>query len=366
MKKIHVSFNTSKQEYPIIIGQNVLSKISKLIPLSRNTKIFIITDNHVKPHFLKKVLANLPQTTKYIVLLPGEKSKTIQTVETIWTAMSDARLDRKSLVLNLGGGVIGDMGGFAASTYMRGIDFIQIPTTLLSQIDASVGGKTGIDFAGIKNLIGTFQQPLAVLIDTETLKTLPKRELISGFGELIKHGLIADEAYFKKVISKKPKDFSLDELAELIIKSCEIKKKIVENDQREKGNRKMLNFGHTVGHAIESLSLDTEKPLLHGEAISIGLVVEAKISQLLSMISDTDFEEIKHGIKKCELPFTLPKELRTSNFSKKFLQKMKKDKKNEHGKNNFTLLNKLGKAVINQHVSDKLVIKALKEIIDEK
>ncbi|HSA84312.1 MAG TPA: 3-dehydroquinate synthase, partial [Patescibacteria group bacterium] len=278
MKILTINIPTAQKQYPILIGNELIGNLTNHIDINNYSRIFIVTDNIVAPLFLKKLLQTLPEGTAAITLSSGEKEKNIVTVGKIWSAMKENNLDRKSLVINLGGGVIGDMGGFAASTYMRGIDFLQIPTTLLSQIDASVGGKTGVDFAGIKNLVGSFQQPIGVIIDTQTLKTLPKREFLSGFGEMIKHGLIADKTYFELVTSKQPQSFSQEELINLIARSCEIKKTIVEQDETENGLRKLLNFGHTIGHAIESLSLETEMPLLHGEAVAIGMVAEAKVA----------------------------------------------------------------------------------------
>jgi 3-dehydroquinate synthase len=357
MKQLQLTINNQPKHYSIVIGQNIFGNINEIINLQKYSKHLVITDENIAPHFLNKLLEKLPEGTAHIILSPGEKAKTIETVQKIWTAMKDFGLDRKSLVINLGGGVIGDMGGFAAATYMRGIDFLQIPTTLLSQIDSSVGGKTGIDFAGIKNLVGTFNQPVGVLIDVQVLQTLPKRELISGFGEMIKHGLIADKTYFEKVTSKQPADFSQEELIDLIARSCEIKKEIVENDETEKGNRKLLNFGHTIGHAVESLSLETEASLLHGEAVSIGMIAEAKISALQNLISEEDVQKIEEALNKTGLP-TSTSNLQTNTV----LEKMQTDKKNERGQINFTLLSSIGSAVINQHVSDETTVQAIEFI----
>ena len=358
MKKVSITIQNTEKTYDIILGKDILPNISTYFALDKYSQIFIITDENIAPLFLDKLRSSLPGEIKHIVLQPGENAKTIKTVEYIWNGMKDAGLDRKSLVINLGGGVIGDMGGFAASTFMRGLDFINIPTTLLSQVDASVGGKTGFDFAGIKNLVGTFNQPIGVIIDTKTLETLPKREFISGFAEMIKHGLIADKTYFEKVTSKKPEAFSQEELAELITTSCEIKKHIVENDETEKGMRKLVNFGHTIGHAIESLSLTTEKPLLHGEAISIGMVAEAKISQLTNLLSEADSKKIKQVLKATDLPTEI-----TKIETKDVFTKMQSDKKNEKGEINFTLLSAIGKAEFNQKVSNENIQKGLSEIL---
>jgi 3-dehydroquinate synthase len=242
---------------------------------------------------------------------------------------------------------------------MRGIDFINIPTTLDAQIDASIGGKTGINFAEIKNLIGTFNQPKAVIIDIQTLNTLPKRVFISSFAEIIKHGLIADKNYFEIVTSKHPNDFSKQEIMEIIIRSCEIKKEIVQNDETEQGQRKLVNFGHTIGHAVEAVSLETAQPLLHGEAISIGMVAEATLSKFLGYLTEKEIHVIKEALQKIGLPVKI-KDL----DKKAIFEKMRSDKKNEKGKIAFTLLEKFGKGIFNQYVEEELIEKALEEILE--
>ena len=354
MKQLIINIPTVQKHYPILIGTNLLETLSQHIHLEKYYRLFVITDENVAPHFLEKVTKSLPETTPTLILPSGEKTKTIDTLQKIWMAMKESKLDRKSLVINLGGGVIGDMGGFAAATYMRGVSFLQIPTTLLSQIDASVGGKTGVDFAGIKNFIGSFIQPIGVIIDVQTLKTLPKREFHSGFAEIIKHGLIADKTYFDKTMSKKPNEFSEEELIELITRSCEIKKEIVEQDEKEMGIRKLVNFGHTIGHALESVSLESSHPLLHGEAVALGVLAETKIAQLQGMISEQTLEVIKIALENAELPATTK-----IDDKDKLLQKMQSDKKNIDGKINFTLLVAIGKGEINQSVPENIISLAL-------
>lgn len=358
MKKITVNLpDVLNQEYSIFIDKNLLEQLEALVDLSNYSQIAIVTDINLKSH-LEIILNNLKTKPLVVTIEAGEEHKTIDTVQTIWNQLIDAKCDRKTLIINLGGGVIGDMGGFVASTYMRGIDFINIPTTLLSQVDASVGGKTGIDFAGLKNLIGTFNQPKAVIIDIETIKTLPDREFVSGFGEIVKHGLIIDKAYFQKVVSKKPKEFSEDELIDIIANSCDIKKGIVENDPKEMGIRKILNFGHTIGHAIEALSLDTNHPLLHGEAISLGMIAEAKLSQLVGNISDQDVELIKNSLENSGLPINIG-----NTNAEKIFEKIAGDKKNSFGEIRWTLLKQLGEAIYDQNVNEDLVKKALEYVL---
>lgn len=356
MKKIILRISNNQQtECSIFVGSGLMGKISTLLDIKKYSKIFIITDQNTKPLFLKKLIASLPIESDFISLPAGEKAKNIANIQEIWRRLAKGQFDRKSLCLNLGGGVIGDMGGFAASTFMRGMDFINIPTTLLAQVDASAGGKTGIDFLGIKNLIGTFNQPAAVIVDTDALSTLPKREFLSGFAEIIKHGLTVDKKHFEKVTAKHPLKFSKDELIDIISKSIQLKINVVESDPTENGKRKVLNFGHTIGHAIESLSLETKTPLLHGEAISIGMIAEAKISHLRKLLSLKDLQLIEKVLVRAGLPTSV------DNLQKDdILKKMQLDKKNERGKVNFTLLKGIGKAIVNQNVSASIVRQVLK------
>ncbi len=341
----------------IFIGKGIVADIQKIITLEQYSQVFLIADKNVPSAVIKKIIQSISKKTTLLEITSGEKEKNITTIQKIWTAMHDVDLDRASLVMNIGGGVLTDMGGFAASTYMRGIDFINVPTTLLSQVDASVGGKTGIDFAGIKNIIGTFTQPKAVMIDVQTLQSLPNREFISGFGEIIKHGIIADAAYFSLVTSKHPLSFTQDELIEIIEKSCEIKAKIVSVDEKESGERKRLNFGHTIGHAVESVKLETAHPLLHGEAVSIGMNAAAEISQEMGLLKKDERELIKKSLQNADLPVTIS-EIPVAAI----LQKMKSDKKNQNGKLQFTLIHGIGQAVYNQDVSEDIIRRAIENI----
>lgn len=254
------------------------------------SKIVVVVDENTLQHCYPLIRNILPEHT-LIEILSGEENKNLITCEHIWGIMTDAQLDRHSLVINLGGGVIGDMGGFCAATYKRGIDFVQIPTTLLAQVDASVGGKLGIDFRGFKNHIGVFTQPQRVLIDSKFLETLPKRELRSGFAEVIKHCLIRDSEMFETISRKTLEE---QDFAALIAHSVAIKKEIVAEDPTEKGLRKILNFGHTIGHAVETFYLDkgTER-FFHGEAIAIGMIAETHISCKRNLVSEQTLSQIK-------------------------------------------------------------------------
>jgi 3-dehydroquinate synthase len=359
MKKITITFPARpEQAYAIYIATNAIEEIASLHDLGGYSKVFVVTDETIQPLLFDKLVAALPVKAAPIILPAGEKQKTIGNIQKIWTAMLEAGCDRKSLVINLGGGVIGDMGGFAASTYMRGVDFLNIPTTLLSQVDASVGGKTGFNFGGVKNLIGTFNQPVAVIIDPETLDGLPKREFLSGFAEVIKHGLVADAGYFKEITAKPPLEFTKAELEEIISRSCQIKTDIVQHDVAEGGHRKLINFGHTVGHAVEALSLETDTPLLHGEAVSIGMLAEARISQRLGKLSPEEAQQIEQALSGAGLPTSV-----ASLSIDDVLAKMQSDKKNDSGNINFTLLDGIGRAVYNQRVDQPVVVEVLQTVV---
>jgi len=285
-----------------------------------------------------------------IQIKSGEEEKNLETCAFIWQKLTNWQFDRKALLINLGGGVIGDMGGFCAATYKRGIDFIQIPTTLLSQVDASVGGKLGIDFQGFKNHIGVFCLPKKVLIDTQFLKTLPFAEVRSGFAEVIKHSLIADKEEWKN-ISKL--DFLNMDWNRLVAHSLAIKEKVVRQDPTEKGLRKILNFGHTVGHAVETFYLDKNR-LLHGEAIAVGMIAEAWLSCSLGMISETDFYEIEAYLKKVYEKVAInPYDLQ------EIAQNALQDKKNESGKIKASLLTDLGSCGFDVDISIPQIIASL-------
>lgn len=337
-----------------IIGKNLLEKINTLFDFSKFSMIAVLTDDVIQMSLISQIgliRKSLNRELTVITIPSGESQKNIETVKKIWKQMFDEGLDRRSLLINLGGGVVCDMGGFAASTFMRGIDFLNVPTTLLAQVDAGIGGKTGIDFIDIKNGIGIFKDPIGTIIDVETLKTLPKRELTAAFGEIIKHGVISGREYFSLVTSKKPEEFDQDELIEIIKRSIKIKSDIVKKDPKEDGLRKVLNFGHTIGHAIESLSWKTNNPLLHGEAVAIGMIAEARLS-------GKDLLIIEESLKKIGLPVKV-KNIKSEDIMSMILT----DKKNSAGKINWSLPKKIGKVEINIEVSEEKVIKAIKSII---
>ena len=309
-------------DYSIWIGKNSFSKLD----ISNYSQVAILVDENTK----RDCLSKLPQIENALIIeiKSGEEYKNISTCSFIWKQLTINNFDRNSLLINLGGGVIGDMGGFCAATYKRGLEFIHIPTTLLAMVDASVGGKLGIDFKGFKNQIGLFNNPKAVLISSEFLETLAESELKSGFAEVVKHALISDNSLWLKL---KNTPFTDLDWEDIIDTSVQIKNKIVLADPFEKGERKKLNFGHTFGHAIESYYLEKRTPISHGEAVFMGMILETKISDL----SESDKNEIKNYVLS---NFALPYTPKKSSLHKFLIN----DKKNQHGKINFTLLNGIG------------------------
>jgi 3-dehydroquinate synthase len=334
-----------------VIINSVTESLPAFLASKSYSKIHVIVDSHTKRFCYPTIKPLLPKHTLTQIKF-GEEEKNLNTCSKIWEDMTTASLDRHSLVINLGGGVIGDMGGFCAATYKRGIDFIQIPTTLLSQVDASVGGKLGIDFWGLKNHIGVFQIPTSVLIDANFLKTLPQNELRSGFAEIMKHCLIMDKDKWD-VIRKK--DFEEQNFEDLIAHSVAIKQKIVAEDPTEKGLRKILNFGHTLGHAIETYFLGKPKQhLLHGEAIAIGMFCEAFISFRRDMISLRKLYEIE------ELVFsTYGRAIIKESDFKAIINLTAQDKKNKGSEVRFSLLEDIDKCGYDYVVSKKEMMQAL-------
>lgn len=274
-----------------------------------------------------------------IKIKSGEEQKNLKTATKIWQSLTDKEFDRKGLMINLGGGVIGDMGGFCAATYKRGISFVQIPTTLLSMVDASVGGKLGIDFNGFKNHIGVFNQPDAVYIFPGFLRTLDRKEVRSGFAEVIKHCLIRDKSKFEEILKITIEDINNPHFdwSDLIKHSIEIKAKVVTEDPKEAGLRKILNFGHTLGHAVETYFLNLEHKLLHGEAIAIGMITEAFLSYKRNMISEADLQKIQNYILKIYGKVEI-----TSAQINEIVPLTLQDKKNSHGKVKFSLIREIG------------------------
>jgi 3-dehydroquinate synthase len=323
------------KERNIFLCKNAGEELAALLKQITYSKVCVIVDENTREHCLPRVISHL-SSPLIIEVKSGEENKTLITCEHIWSAMTEASFDRHSLVINLGGGVIGDMGGFCASTYKRGIRFIQVPTTLLSQVDASVGGKLGVDFNGFKNHIGVFAEPTAVIVDNHFFATLPQREIRSGYAEVLKHCLIADKSRWD---SLKGRAIDKVDLLEIAGHSIEVKAKVTAEDPKETGLRKILNFGHTIGHAIESHYLETSDKLLHGEAIAIGMIAEAKVAQNKGFISDEECNDIKMSIIAV---FGQPKIPKTA--YEEIIPLTLQDKKNNNGTVLAALLQAVGTA----------------------
>lgn len=339
----------------IVFGQEVYEKLNSYLKETQPSKLFLLVDTRTQKHcasyFLQQLETNTP--IEIIEIEAGEEYKTIETCNGVWQTLSDLDADRKSLMLNLGGGVVTDLGGFVASTFKRGVSYINIPTTLLAMVDASVGGKTGVDLGNIKNQIGVISNAEMVLIDVGYLATLPQNQMKSGLAEMLKHGLIQDQAYWKKMSDLS--QLSLTDLEQLIYESVLIKNKVVTEDLNEDGIRKTLNYGHTLGHAIESyfLTNSEKRTLLHGEAIAIGMILAAYISNRITDLSHEEVTEIKTVLLQ-----TFEKVSFTEADIEQIIELLKYDKKNSHGNINFVLLEKIGQCKIDCIVPNDLIYQA--------
>ncbi len=348
-----------KRSYPIYIGEDLFSNPTLLSNHIQNKNVFIISNEKVAPLYLKDVLKNLEQYTVHsLVLADGEKYKSLDTMNHIYTELLEKRCDRDTTLIALGGGVVGDITGFAAATYQRGINFIQIPTTLLAQVDSSVGGKTGVNHALGKNMIGAFYQPQCVIANLTTLNTLEDRELSAGIAEIIKYGLIHDSSFFAwlesnidKLVARNP-----DILAYAVNHSCEIKAQIVAEDELETtGKRALLNYGHTFGHAIETGA--GYGVWLHGEAVACGMLMAANLSLKQKNISDDNYSRIQHLLNRANLPIVPPSNMDVDNF----LKIMSIDKKTRAGKLHLILLRDIGNAVLTSDFPESLLKDTLKD-----
>ncbi|MBN1822205.1 MAG: 3-dehydroquinate synthase [Prolixibacteraceae bacterium] len=346
----------SKINSEILFSRGVVSELSEIINRYPKGKVFLSTETTVKelcfPVIMEFVVSLQIQE---IVILSGEQNKKIESVGKIWEFLSKNGADRKSLLINLGGGMLTDLAGFAASTFKRGIDFVNIPTTLLAQVDASVGGKTGINFNGLKNEVGTFREPNAVLINVDFLKTLGRENFISGFAEMIKHGLIKSQDHLNELQDFDFQNIDYNLLEKMIGHSVEVKKYFVENDPTEKGIRKALNFGHTIGHAFESLAMEQNRPVLHGFAVAYGMIAELYLSMKKMGFPEDKLNELVNWINRIYGKFNLVE----SDFERLF-SLMTHDKKNENNRINFTLIQNVGEVVINQVCSEDEIIESLK------
>ncbi len=332
------------QGYEVSIGAIEESDLNSWIEekFSNSKKIVLLDENGLK-HCWSYLHSQVPalNDAEIIEVESGEKNKNIETCTGIWSALADMNVSRHDLIINLGGGVIGDMGGFIASTFKRGMHFVQVPTTLLAQVDASIGGKVGVDLNHMKNMIGVINQPNGVYVDTNFLKTLPSNHLKSGLAEIIKHGLVSDQKYWNKICDKKYQ--SVKDFGDLVNQSVHIKNGIVNQDPYEQNVRKKLNFGHTIGHAIEAYSLESAmKSLLHGEAIAIGMICESFLSYKKDLLSEEELASITTFINELYPAFIMNEVI-----YHRLIEFMKNDKKNRAGEINFTLLNGIGDSSIN-------------------
>lgn len=359
-ERLPILYN-KKPCYDIVFTKTFDELIPELQALGNleSRRVCIITDTKVDELYGNEVLRvlqdNCLKAVKY-AFPNGEEHKNLDTVKEIYTFLIQEGFDRKDLLLALGGGVVGDTTGYVAATYLRGIDFVQVPTTLLAQTDSSIGGKTGVDFDGYKNMVGAFKMPKLVYMNLSVLQTLDDRQFFSGFAEVMKHGLIRDALFYQWLIENMYEicDRELDVLQEMLMRSCTVKKLVVEKDPTEQGERALLNFGHTIGHAIEKYK---NFQLCHGECIALGAVAAAYISWKREMLSMEEYYEIRDMY----VPFNLPISIEDID-PKEILRLTKSDKKMESGQIKFVLLKKIGKAVLDKSVTDEEILDAIGEI----
>lgn len=347
--------------YPIYFEENFSQLAEALVTVGlSDKKLCIVTDTNVAPLYLSSLeesLTNVSADVSSFIFEAGEPHKNLETVQKLYVHLIEHGLDRKSVLVALGGGVVGDLTGFAAATYLRGIDFIQVPTTLLSQVDSSVGGKTGVDFQQYKNMVGAFHQPKLVYMNMSTLQSLPAVEFACGMGEILKTGLICDPDFYHFVYENAEQIRTLDTqlLAKMIRRCCEIKAGVVERDPKEQGERALLNLGHTIGHAVEKLM---NFKLLHGQCVGIGLVAAAAVSRNRGLLTVEEYYEICNGCKRYDLPVKVEGLTATA-----ILAASKKDKKMESGQIKFVLMNGVGKSFIDKTVTDAELLTGIQEIL---
>ena len=353
MKTLHVKLgDNGERSYPIYIGQNLLSQPDLISPYIAGSQVLIVSNETIAPLYLDKVKTTLSAYDVQTVILPdGEQYKNLDVLNSIFDALLTAKFDRTCTLVALGGGVVGDMTGFAAASYQRGVNFIQIPTTLLAQVDSSVGGKTGVNHPQGKNMIGAFHQPRCVIADSDTLNTLEDNQLSAGIAEVIKYGLIRDmdftawlEENMQKLLQRDP-----EALSYAIEKSCRCKAEIVAEDEKESGVRALLNLGHTFGHAIETSS--GYGNWLHGEAVATGMLMAADLSMRIGNLNNKDVERVDNILDMAMLPTRAPHHMDYEHF----IELMAVDKKARAGKINFILFNKLGDAVVTNQFDDNLL-----------
>ena len=363
MSLIKLQINTGNQKYPIMIGNNILNKLQVLLKknMINFNQCLVVVDKNIPKKLINKVLNSLPKKKiSFHYFNANEKNKNQKSVDKILSILLSKNFNRNDCLISVGGGITGDISGFAASIFKRGLKFVNIPTTLLSQVDSSIGGKTGINNKYGKNLIGAFYQPSLVISDIKFLNSLPKRELICGYGEILKHALIADKKFFLFLNKNKFRILNLESpfIEKTIFKSCSIKKKVIETDEKELNVRKILNFGHTFGHAYEA-TLGYSKKLNHGEAVILGMMTAVKFSLLNKILSIKDFKLIENHFDELNLSINIKKKFSTNDLSK-ILSFMKKDKKNNTKKINLVLLKKIGSPVYKLQFNENQIASFLK------
>lgn len=347
--------------YDIVFSSDFNNIVGELLKLNiENKRLCIVTETNVGPLYaeeLKKLIA--PHCKKIIIhqFKAGESEKNVDTINDIYETLIVNKFDRNDMLIALGGGVAGDMTGFAAATYLRGIDFIQVPTSLLAQVDSSIGGKTGVDFKAYKNMVGAFHMPKLVYMNLSVLRSLPEREYLSGMGEIIKHGLIKDKEYLGWLSENKEKiiDYDYGTLKKMIYVSCNIKRQVVENDPKEKGERALLNFGHTIGHAVEKLKDFT---LLHGECVTVGMAAASYLSMIKGYITKDEYNNVLSVISDFKLPI-----MTDGIIAEEVVQATLNDKKMDSGIIKFILIKGIGNGVIDRTITEELMMEVVKTII---
>ena len=345
----------SKIHSNIVFSQHIVDELHKIVQKYPVGKVFLLTDQ-TAGGFCLPVIESVPGefNIKQLAIPSGEENKTIQSVALVWDFLSNNGADRKSLLINLGGGMLTDLGGFAASTFKRGIDFVNIPTTLLAQVDASLGGKTGFNFNGLKNEIGVFNEPNSVLINVNFLRTIDHENFLSGYAEMLKHGLIKSRKHWQELLVYDLENIHYETLQEIIAHSVAIKEWHVMNDLTEQNIRKALNFGHTIGHAFESYAMKTGRPILHGYAVVYGMIAELYLSAIKCGLKMSELESISEWLISRYGKF----EIQESDFQALY-ELMTHDKKNEGKRINFTLIPEIGKVEINVDCQQELIFEAL-------
>jgi len=356
-----VKVNIKDNSYKILIGKGIIKNLGSLIgEYPKSVQACIISDENVSNLYLGKLEKSISGfvDNSHVVIIPsGEEHKNLYTIKKIYDSITAKGLSRDSLIFSLGGGVVGDIAGFVASTYMRGIDYIQIPTTLLAQVDSSVGGKTGVNHKLGKNLIGTFYQPKGVFIDPDLLKTLQEREIKSGLVEIVKHSIIRNRKLFEYIENNLNSIFDLNPevLEKIIEENCKIKAEIVTIDEKEKGLRVILNFGHTIGHALETI--DKYKTIRHGEAVGFGIIAASFIGKKLEQISNSDYQKI------CNLIFKIvPSEILPDITPQQVINAMELDKKKQKGNLRFVLSRNIGSSIVKSNIPLELIKESILEI----